>query len=369
MPDLNTAVVLVRQPRGAVKLNGAVITGWFSWEVDNNAYRAADTFNVTFVTSELPSARDAKWISEQTILTVEIYGTANCAGQYTPVASDSLIFGNVDDVIYDPVGGTVQMSGRDLTATMIDTKSSEHFANQTASQIATTLAARHGLTPVVTATTTKAGDYYQIDHTDVTNEQSEWELLAGLAADEKFDVFVKGHELHFGPKTAITDNYAMIWTPPTNDVATPIADLVSLSLSRSLTIAKGVSVEVHSWNVKQKKGFNAAWPKQAKATKPGQSGETPEVHKYTVPGLTQDQALQKAQALYAQIIAHEMKLSASVPADSVLDCAMSIQLRGTRTAFDQVYYPESVKRSMSMSEGFRMEISAKNKSPDLDDAQ
>lgn len=373
MPDLNALPVaaVVRHPRGAVKLNGTVVTGWIDWEVENNVFRAADTFRVTLAVAGLPSARDAAWISQQGSIDVEIYAATDPSdpSAYVPASADRIITGQVDDVGFEPARGTIELTGRDLTARLIDTKTSENFSNQTASQIATTLAGRRGLKPVVTATTTRVGNYYTQDHVDVSQEQSEWDLLVRLAGYEGFDVFVTGTELHFAPKAAeSSDHYALVWTPPTDEDAHPDLNATTLVLGRSLTIAKGVTVEVRSWNAKQKKAFTASWPKAAKATKPGQSGSTGQTYKFTVPGLTQDQAQQRAQKLYAQIVQHIATLSADLPGDALLSCSKAIAVRGTGTAFDQTYFPDSVHRSMAYGEGYRMSVTAKNISQDVEAA-
>ncbi|HEX7854432.1 MAG TPA: hypothetical protein VF503_12125 [Sphingobium sp.] len=370
MADLNVPVAtpVARTPRGAVKLNGSVVAGWVSWEVDNNAYRAADSFRISFAVGALPTGFGPEWFASQTTIEVEIAANEapNDPGAYQPTSADLLLVGAVDDIEFDPVEGEIELTGRDLTAKFIDTKTSEHFANQTASQIATTLAARHGLTPVVTATTTKAGAYYELDHVSTTQQQSEWELLSWLALVEDFDVFVRGRELHFQPKKESPDRYIVLWQPPTDERASPVANTTTLNFSRALTIAKGVSVEVHSWNAKQKKAFTSVWPKQTKATKPGQTGEENQVYKYTIAGLTQDQALARAQSIYKQIVAHMMKLSANLPGDRLLDCSKTVEVRGTGTGWDQVYYPDSVRRSMSMTEGYRMSLTGKNVGADFE---
>ncbi len=355
-----------RAPRGAVKLAGINITSWDSVEVDNNVHRSADTFRVVLIADALPKKRNVSWLASQTTIEVEVYMTEtprNPEG-YAPQSGDLLLTGRVDELDYDPAANTVELSGRDLTALLIDTKTSEHFANQTASQIAQTLAGRHGLTPVVVPTKIKAGEYYQIDHADVTQEQSEWELLTRLAAAEDYTVYVRGHELHFEPSNTTAGDYPIVWTPPTATQSKQ-ADLNSLKFTRDLTIVKGVSVEVRSWNAKQKKSFTQSWPKAPKAVKPGGS-ESPQVYRYTIAGLTPDQAQKRAQNLYAQIAAHMVKLEAELPGDALLNCNKTVTVQGTGTTFDQVYYPDSVKRSLSVSEGYRMTFSAKNQSDSVE---
>jgi phage protein D len=377
MPDLNTLPVVpnARQPRGAVKLNGEVIPGWVSWEVDNNAYRSADTFRVVFVVSMLPATRDAAWFAAQSSMMVEIFAKDDYtgAGAYVPAPADSLLYGQTDEVLFDPVKGTIELSGRDLTALLIDTKNAHEFVNTSGSGIVKYIGLKHGLdiSNVHETQTGFFGDYYK-DERGIykTNEQSDWETLSYIANVEDFVLYVKGQELHFEPRPGEqTNHYAIAWDAPNADRAFPIANAVSLQFSRNLTIAKGVTVEVHSWNAKQKKGFSASWPKAAKAVQPGQSAAKTQVYRYNIAGLTQDKALQRAQSIYKQIIAHEMRLTAYLPADNVLDCTKTMMVRGTGTGFDQVYYPESVMRSMSLTEGYRMNIRAKNTSPELEVTQ
>jgi prophage tail gpP-like protein len=76
MPDINaTPTATSRQPRGAIKLNGKIVTGWESWEVDNNAYRAADTFSVVFAVGELPPAYGPVWFATQKEIDCQIYAS------------------------------------------------------------------------------------------------------------------------------------------------------------------------------------------------------------------------------------------------------------------------------------------------------
>ena len=221
---------------------------------------------------------------------------------------------------------------------------------------------------MVTPTTTRIGTYYSQDHTDINQQQSEWDLLTKLATFEGFDVYVTGNELHFGPQPIDTgDRYAIVWTPAAAGTGYPQANAIEVSFSRALTIAKGVAVEVRSWNAKQKKAFTSSWPKSTATAKPGRSSDNTLRYHFAIPGLTQDQAAFRARQLYDQIVQHMVKLEAVVPGDDILDCTKVVAVRGTGTVFDQSYYPDAVKRSMSVQEGYRMSISAKNISQDIED--
>lgn len=359
-----------RQPRGVVKVNGEVMPGWIGWEVDNNAFYQADTFRCSFALSKMPPERGAAWWSALQEMNVEILaGFPADAENFTAAELSSLIYGRVDDVTFNPTAGTIEVSGRDLTSEFIDAKTTEKFQNLTGSEIATQLAKRHGLTPVVTETDTKAGTYYEIDHARMSDQRSEWDLLTWLAHEEQFMVFVQGKALHFVPKPDPDDDpYVLKWDPPTAERGPPIFNGKSLIFSRNLTLAKDVIVKVRSWNSKSKQAFTktaqATHDKSTVLIGAAQPTGDAQTYSYTIPGLTPEQALQRAQALLREISAQEVKLTATLPADNLLRLTNVIQVTGTGTAFDQIYYPDSIIRQMGLSEGYSMTINAKNHSPE-----
>ncbi len=372
MPDLLSGFVegsfpglpapAVRAPRGAVRLNGLLFPGWESWEVENNAHRAADSFAVNFASSQLPPGFGADWFGAQAAITVEIFATAvpPDPGHYQPALTDRLILGQVDDISFDPARGLLTLTGRDLTAQLIDTSVSAGYLNQTSSQIAATLAARHGLTAVITPTMTPIGTFYSQNHISLTQQRSEWDLLTELAGFENFDVFVAGDELHFTPRPdpAAATRYAIHWRPPGAITAAPVANVAALRFERSLTLARGVSITVQSWHARLGKRFTATWPQEQADS--SAAGASPLVYSFIAAGLTQDQCRQIAQTRYQDITQHMMRLSAELPGDDTLDCQMIVAVRGTGTLWDQDYFPDIVRRTMSADGGYRMTLSAKN---------
>lgn len=352
-------------PRGIVLVNDVPVS-WVSWEVEQNATYHADTFRVLLAVQDLPKALPVSALVDGRDLRVEILaGYPADPLNYTAHDLSSLIVGRVDEPMYDPIAGTLELTGRDFTGLLIDRKTSEKYRNMTASQIADTLAVRVGLTPVVTATTTKAGSYYDIDHARMAESLTEWDLLCWLAREEGYMVFVRGTELHFEPKPEAGDRvYTIRYDKP---VGAPVSfDGPSLSLSRSLTVAKDVVVTVRSWSAKKKGVVIATYPKgKRKGTTPGSSGaRDPDGFVINVPGKTYEQALQIAQATHAQITSHEMKLVATLPADHVLAIETPMQLVGTGTAFDQAYFPTSITRQMAFGEPYLMTVHAQNRSPE-----
>jgi hypothetical protein len=365
---------LVTVPRGAVTLGTSLsdqmtlCTAWLDWEVENNALSSADTFSIRFAGSSLPPATDVNWFSGQKDMFVEIFaGFPEDYDYFTPQDLTKLIFGQVDTIDYDIASDTVTVHGRDLTRVFIDTKTTEKFQNQTSSQIATTLAKRRGLTPQVTATKTKAGAYYDIEHVNLMDERTEWDILSFLAQQEGFIVTVKDKTLYFGPPPAADSApYPIVWTqvnPTQLDYRAMAGNVEDMQFQRTLTVSRGVTVIVRSWNDKNQYGFNATYPpKKVGSLQPGQATTAGggQVFTFFYPNIDKQRALQIAQQKYDLIVAHEMKFSCRIPGDVTLNAQTVIQVSGTGTAFDQTYYPSQIVRRMSFDGGFEMTVHGKN---------
>ncbi|WP_225934364.1 MULTISPECIES: hypothetical protein [unclassified Cupriavidus] len=455
-----------RSPRAIVKVAGVIVPAWIRWTVENNTFYQADTFRVEFAANALPDETNAKWFSEQQEAFVEIFaGFPADPNNFSETDLDSLIYGRIDDIDYDPVDAKITVSGRDLTAAFIDRKTTIQYQNLTSSEIAAKLAVSHGMSVAGPATKTKAGSIYAYDRVSLTDQRSEWDLLTWLAAQEGFQCYVNGRTLHFEPRaevevmastfdreavqkefdqtkaaydselnksialyekaaaaararTAAQDagdavasaaaqkegldalaqadqvqadanakylarykdmKKQLAGPDPTPDSPNiyelrweiderghPHANVKDLRMSRSLTVAKGVTVVVRSWNAKQAKAFTASYPSKAKSIQAGKAspfGDT-QIYSITRGGLDQDSALKLAQKIHKEITQHEMKLRAVLPADNILKQTSMVRLTGTGTAFDQDYFIDGLARSMSVDSGYEMTISAKNTNPE-----
>ena len=361
-----------RQPRAIVRLNGAPLPAWVSWEVSQNTYYEADTFRVSFAAGGLGTQTVQPFIEQKELFVEVLAGFP--ADPAHPDASelDSLIYGRVDEIEFEPVTNMLTLTGRDLTAAFIDERVTDEWQNKTASDIASELASKHTLVPVVTATTTKVGTYYKRDQVRMQANQSEWDLLAWLAREEGFVCYVSGQELHFEPDTSEdADPYVIEWQPADAASGWPSANAMDLHFSRSLTVSKGVSVTVRSPSTTKKTATVESYPGKAKAIRPGKSSPFGGVQTYyfTLPAnKTPAECQREAAKRYNEIIEHEMKMTARLPGDNDLTTRARIVVVGTDTAFDQVYYPHEITRSMSMDEGYTMSVNAKNHSPDLQKA-
>lgn len=383
---LNFQAPSSRQPRGIVKINGNVVSGWLDFDVDNNNYFSADTFRVRLALNavqnlpnstvygrldalSLPTQAAASWFSEQQDMFVELFiGEPADPNNYSPGDLVSWIYGQVDDIDYDPVQATVTLTGRDLTRVFIDTKTTQKWTDQTSSQIAQLLAKSHGLDCQATATTTKAGDLFKIGHVNLTDDRSEWDLLNYLATAEGFVVYVRGQTLFFGPAPTPQNStpYQLVWVPGSGG-ASPSANFQHITLRRALTVSRGIQVVVRSWNKRNAAGFTIKYPASTKTISVGKStvGDGAQIYSKVLPNKDKEYCQRYAENWYNQLIQHEMRIEGLVmPGDNALDVTSIISLTGTGTAFDQTYYPDSINRAISLAGGYTMTVHAKNHSTD-----
>ena len=342
-----------RKARAAVTINGTQLTNVVkSFSVDNNNYFSPDKFEIELVLDAMPAQfGPAFWADTQAAI-----GIAAAISPNDPFTS--LILGNADAVDLDLVNGIVTASGRDLSAGLIDTKTSEKFQNRTSSQIAAIIAQRNGLTPNVTATSTPSGRYYEIDHARLTSDISEWTLLTYLAQEEGFDVYVTGSVLNFVPATPSSQPGFTIDYQPSTPQSIKQGNFTTLNLRRSQTLAKDIIVKVVSWNSKVRAAFTAT-------AKRGGTGANPingsaQLYTFTIPGLTQDQAQQIANNKLAEISRHERVVDVSLPGELTLQPRQSVALTGTGTAFDQTYIVDRITRHFSFEGELEETITMKN---------
>jgi hypothetical protein len=344
---------VVRAPRLRVLANGVAVAGATDAEVVNNNHLAADRFYTSIALNADPSGAFELIASPEILVDVQV--SLDGGMSFT-----SLIQGNVDSLSMDPVCGTVELEGRDLSRALIETHTQETFANQTSSEIATMLAGRHGLDADVQATTTPVGRYWQLDHDRIVLNQfgritTEWDLLATLAQHEGFDVYVTGATLHF--RAPVDDPAPSAVLRPAATVNGP-ANVASLRLDRSLLLASDVQVTVRSWNSRQGSGCMQT----AKHAGSGVAGGMAQTYAYVVPNLMPDDALRLAQNRLAELTLHERVLTAEMPGELVLAPRMMLRLEGTGTDFDQSYWVDRIERRISMQYGFSQILSAKNTS-------
>jgi phage protein D len=351
-----------------VLANGTPLPGVISVELTSSNGYQCDRFTFDAALKAGP----ANWWDVEPPFVIDIQLNLDGGGW------QSILQGEVDTQRIAFHSGRITCPGRDFSGRLIETKTQITYQNMTSSQIAQTLAAEHGLSTVdadgnltVTATTTLAGRYYDIDHTRTSLGQfakatTEWDLLTYLAQQEGFDVYVRGQVLYFQPTTSPNaDPYVFQWTPA--DV--PRANLLTLNLERSLTLAKDIEIQVRSWSSRSKNSFTTtvtgSGTRLASATGVTPSNKAISTQRYVFvkPNLTQAQALQFGQQMLAELTKHERIVEVTMPGELTLTPRNMVRLQGTGSSFDQVYYVDRISRTLAFEGGFLQTVRLKNSSP------
>jgi hypothetical protein len=187
---------------------------------------------------------------------------------------------------------------------------------------------------------------------------TEWDLIVSLAKKEGYDAWVKGSVLYFQPPLP-ANSTPHTWLHKIDAQGRQRGNVRELDMDRTLTISKGVNVKVNSWNSKQSRQFTKTSSTPATIDTSGRNRAQTHIHQH--PNLTEDEAQQKADTIKALIAMHELNISATLPGDLLLTPRTIVNLTGTGTAFDQLYYCMSVTREISNSAGFVMHSTCKSK--------
>ncbi|MDR3520435.1 MAG: hypothetical protein P4L54_02350 [Acidocella sp.] len=318
-------------PQVRVTINGMNVQGVTGIMVEQTGYYAADRFAIELAMGAAPLF-DAGYYSELGLAEI-IIEVANYQAGFV-----GLMTGQIDNIKIDFASNLVSLSGRDLSARLIDAEISETFVNQTSSQIAGTLAVRHGLTPNVTATSTPIGQYYELDHARSvlglnSRSGSEWDLMVQLAQLENFSLSIVGETLNF---------LNQVLQQPT---LLNVQDCMELSIDLATTLP--TTTIVKSWNTRNK----AALTQSAGAVSGGKTT-------LIKPNLTTEQAQLIASNHLMALTAHSGIMTAKIPGELELLPAARILLAGTESSLDQIYMTDSIVRRISVADGFTQMIRA-----------
>jgi phage protein D len=311
-----------------------MLPGVINVEINANNHLAASRFCLSVA---LDSCGYEFWVGDTFLVEIRV----GLAGGWA-----SLIYGAVDRLDVDIGRGLVRLDGRDLTSRFIAARTRESFENQTASDIATALAARHGLQAAVTATTNLVGRNYQSGHSRLTLDQharstTEWDLLIRLAEGEGFDVWVDGQVLNFAPPNQAGNN--LLLGP---------SDCMAMRLRRLLTLSGGLEVSVKSWDCR---GQKAVVQTVTSATGSGNMGSYVVVR----PNLTNQAAQTMAQRLLTQMSQHERSISIEMPGDVTTKPRDLLTLMNTGTDFDGLWTITEVDRRIDFQQGFVQVLEAR----------
>ncbi|MDE2238450.1 MAG: hypothetical protein KGJ73_00800 [Rhodospirillales bacterium] len=319
----------LNQPQGRVSLGGVPIGGLIELEVQAPGPFLAGRFSAAFAMGTFPA------------LGVGEFAALGNAPVVIEISTDGLSYttlltGQVENIRVDLAANTATLQGRDQTALLIDAEISESFVNQTASEIAETIAMRHGLIPNVTQTFPPVGQYYQIDHARTalkigSRATTEWNLLCRLAEAQQFGVSVSGGALNFGPLAV--------------GMQRPVTPASFASLQLDLVTALPAAVSVLSWNCRDKMAVSEGV---------GGGNATNIVR----PNLTAAQASSYASSMLATVQQHGKVLLGKMPGETAINVGDALLLVGTNSELDDSYIVMSLMRRLNGAGGFVQMVKA-----------
>lgn len=355
------------KPRSIVKINGARVP-FLNWEVDQNGYSSADTFRLTCPFRLVSTLRGNQPIlantpAQETILLtqpdvlVEIYAGYPQTDTYNENDLTQIMYGYLDtvDFNFNDRGEQVEIQGRNEVAPFMDTKTTDKFPNQTSSAVVTYFAHQQGLQASVTPTYTFAGSYYSDDHTTLTTDISQWDLMNFLATQEGFTLRVKGDTLYFGPRNSFMKSTTFPFTWGQN--------LKSLRLSRSPHASKDIKVEVFSWDSSKKNRFVATSTSttQHASRIGGTSAHQQWVETYWIPGLTMEQAQRKADAIRDQLSQSEITGQITAQGNDAMSIDQPLTLQGVGVGLSLDFWPTRIQHSFDQQQGsYTMDVAFSN---------
>lgn len=342
----------VRQPRAYLQIDGQNIPVSHATVVKSST-RSSDTFEAT-IFSDLSAIQsfDMLWWASQDA----IDGISVLFSVYEGDTPKTMITGNADSISIDWDERTVEISGRDHSSKLSETRVTEKYNNQTISDVVSDIASKAGLNPVISGGSDVVGKQFDTDTTYLALGQTGFELLSDLAERYGYRFFVDGSDLHFEPNESNSGVYQVAYRPPAP--GQPLAmNATRLKTSRNLKASKTVNVEVNSWDTKTQTN------NQGSATVEGASGDALNYKIDNAPTLSQADADVIAAAKAEEVTRHELNVEVSMPGDLDASVTQKLSLSGTGTLYDQEYDIDHIHFEIGHhghgGGGFQMTISTK----------
>jgi phage protein D len=358
-----------RRPRGFLKINGKSAAA-IDLSVTSTSHFTPDSWTASLGLYDQPQGLDLSFwsaLDPSTIVEVRMgFLSQNQSASEFPTSSSVLVTGLIDDIEPDRTSGVVSLSGRDLTARLVDNKTANRYPNVTASDAVTQIAKQFNLTPKVTATTTPIGKYGQDSYASMTGGTAYWDFVTFLAQQENFDAYVTGQTLYFGPFEADADPKPWVFYIRDNGRGGLSGNVKEMQLHRNANLAKDITVTVLSHNSMTGQSLKATASRAGtRVPASSRSSNADTVQNYVIrkPGLTPVQAQNIADAELAEISKFEKEYAISLEGSADLTVRKMTKIIGTNTDFDTKYYIRTIDRTWNAQDGFEMTIHGKNQPP------
>ena len=345
--SFNNDSIPLRFPKIRALLDDSTAVYPYNAAIAHAASFNAATFSISISLNENPELNAAYWANLPRVR-VRIQASLGYANPFI-----DLIEGYCDTVHVHPISGFVVLEGRDLSASLLDTKTFKNYQNRTPGEIAADIASNHGLTAIFKDAGPYAGRQYGDDTTALTLTQfaklsTDWDMLVMLAQVSGCDLRVMGTSIYFQLDTDTSDPIANV----------SYSDLIDLRMNRVLPLTDGVDLTVMSWNSAQQVAVAETFA--SVATDYSGSAGTRSPRNYTIvhPNLQSQAALALATKVAQTVVREAMSIQFRMPADLTTTAGQRIKLYGTKTIFDRLFKIDRITRAFRSQSGFIQTVHA-----------
>lgn len=372
---------------------GGVPLQVLTWDAERHAYSGADSCSMELALSSTPDlmamSQEVKGDSQKP-LELQIYGGYVNPAEIGPPKLDLVFDGIVDSLDGDWNDDAYHIGGRSWAYLLMTAKTTAIYPNTVASEVARTIAARHGLdfSDGGQRSQVKAGKAYAEAHMLAGRNVTEWDLLAHLAQFEGRELFVRGKKLYYLPEQpdGAQPQAVFYWggvpqgVPPWKP-GTVMAPIERLRATHWAQFSHDIVVTCTSVHPKSGQIFKADWdgarnkaaaqsgrlggrapvPTARRGRKPARQtakmqapriGER-EQYRFHFVGLTKNQLDERARAIWLDLSRHEFVCTVTLAGDTRFDVHETYLIQGTGRVIDrQVYRPKSVRLAYGAHDGF-----------------
>ncbi len=370
---------------------GGVPLKVLTWDSERHAYSGSDSCSIELALSSSPDlmalSQEVKGDSQKP-LELQIFGGFVNPAEVGPPALDLVFDGIIDSLEGDWTDDTYYIGGRSWAYLLMTAKTTAVYPNTVASEVAQTIAAKHGLdfSDGGTKSQVKAGKAYADAQVLSGRNVTEWDLLTSLAQFEGRELFVRGKKLYYLPEQpdSAQPQAVLYWggvpagVPPWKP-GTLTAPIDKLRATHWAQFSHDIIVTCTSVHPKSGQILSANWDgsrNKTAAQGKGLGGLAPaptakrararqtvrmqaprignrEQYKFHFVGLTKNQLDERARAIWLDLSRHEFVCTIGLAGDTRYDLHENYLIQGTGRIIDQqVYRPKSVRLAYGAHEGF-----------------
>lgn len=344
---------LTRAPRCRLTIAGNKIFP-IECNVHQSIHQSADTF-----LAKLPLLPDLGMDETFWADTAPIPISIDATNDFNGSSYSNLLIGIVDVPQIVLHERAVSIKGRDKTAGLTETKTTQLWPNQTDQDIITSLAGEAGLTVQFNGSPDKAGLDLDANYSaEISDQDSVWNMIVRLAKNAGCIAFVKGNTLYVQPVDASppNGNFTVTYQRP-QPGASARSNATLITLSRNLQLAKDTTVQLQSYQHQQGASVTSKFNSKSK-----KAGSDRLIYTHRAANLSKGQQDKIALSHLKETLSHERQVQIdNFPGDvGVTAGLMGLTLKGTGTAYDQDYILSDVVHRFSNESGYAMDLSAHN---------